>query len=68
MKEASGEGSMTIVTIIIIAAIAIAGGVIVAIALNRAGDRAENETIQTTITNCPAGQYMKADGTCATKP
>ena len=41
MKEATGEGSMTIVTIVIIVALAAAAAIVVGIMANKAGKQAE---------------------------
>lgn len=42
MKEATGEGSMTIVTIVIIVALAAAAAVVIGIMSNKAGEEANN--------------------------
>ena len=41
MKEATGEGSMTIVTIVIIVALAAAAAIVVGIMANKAGEEAD---------------------------
>ena len=41
MKEATGEGSMTIVTIVIIVALAAAAAIVVGIMANKAGKEAD---------------------------
>ena len=44
MKEATGEGSMTIVTIVIIVALAAAAAIVVGIMANKAGQEASGES------------------------
>ena len=40
MKEATGEGSMTVITIVIIVGIALGAAVVIAMMMNKAGDTA----------------------------
>ena len=47
MKEATGEGSMTIVTIVIIAAIVVAGGVVISFMMSNARTTAEEVATDT---------------------
>ena len=47
MKEATGEGSMTIVTIVIIAAIVVAGGVVISFMMGKAKETATETTTAT---------------------
>ena len=42
MKEATGEGSMTIVTIVIIVALAAAAAIVIGIMANKAGEEANS--------------------------
>lgn len=44
MKEATGEGSMTIVTIVIIVALGLAAAIIVGFFITQAGDKANGAT------------------------
>lgn len=68
MKEATGEGSMTIITIVIIVALGVAAAVIVGMFLNQSASEANKVTesgIKTNITNggkCTKG--VNADGSC----
>lgn len=47
MKEATGEGSMTIITIVIIASLAVAAGIVVSIMMTNAKTKAN--TIDTNV-------------------
>ena len=60
MKEATGEGSMTIVTIVIIVALAAAAAIIVGVMMTKANTEA-NKTVNTP-TICTNG--VNTDGTC----
>ena len=62
MKEATGEGSMTIVTIIVIIGLAAAAGAIVIIMNNKAKTSADNMTT-TKVDVCPDGYVINASGT-----
>ena len=62
MKEATGEGSMTIVTIIVIIGLAAAAAAIVIIMNNKAKDSATNMST-TRVDVCPQGYTMNAAGT-----
>ena len=50
MKEATGEGSMTIITIVIIAGIVLAAAIVIGVIMNQANSRATEE-IQLDETN-----------------
>lgn len=54
MKEATGEGSMTIVTIIIIVALAAAAAVVVAAMTGKAKDQADDISTNS-VEACPEG-------------
>ena len=68
MKEATGEGSMTIITIVIIVALGVAAAVIVGMFLNQSTTEANKVTssgIKTNMTNggnCTKG--VNPDGSC----
>ena len=48
MKEATGEGSMTIVTIVIIVALGVAAAVIVGFFITQAGTKAKDSEVNVT--------------------
>lgn len=54
MKEATGEGSMTIVTIVIIVALAAAAAVVVAVMTNKAKNQADTMSTNS-VDVCPDG-------------
>jgi len=58
MKEATGEGSMTIITIIIIVALAAAAAVVVGVMVSKAGNEADKATGDQKIKICPTGQKV----------
>lgn len=43
MKEATGEGSMTIVTIIVVAALVLAAAVVIGVMMNKANSKANDD-------------------------
>ena len=68
MKEATGEGSMTIITIVIIVALGVAAALIVGMFLNQSASEANNVSSTSTKTNmgtgasCNGKWVMGADG------
>lgn len=60
MKEATGEGSMTVVTIVIIAALVAAAAIVVSLMMSKAKDSA-NKTTETTPKICA---NPDANGNC----
>ena len=55
MKEATGEGSMTIVTIVIIVALGVAAALIVGLFLSQSADEASDVSANNTRTNMQDG-------------
>ena len=68
MKEATGEGSMTIITIVIIVALAAAAALIVSILMSRARETADSADSDVKVTLCDPGQTKDAAGNCVAKP
>lgn len=64
MKEATGEGSMTIVTIVIIVALAAAAAIIVGVMMSKANTAANTADDDVDITLCPSGQHQNETGEC----
>lgn len=57
MKEATGEGSMTIITIVVIAALAAAAALIVGVMISRTKNEA-NDVATESVKECPIGQEV----------
>lgn len=64
MKEATGEGSMTIITIVIIVALAAAAAIIVGVMMSKANTAANEADDDVNITLCPSGQHQNNQGQC----
>lgn len=66
MKEATGEGSMTIITIVIIVALAAAAAVVVAVMTNKAKNQADSMST-TAVDACPEGYTWNSSTNKCTK-
>lgn len=64
MKEATGEGSMTIITIVVIVGLAAAAGLIIKLMMDKA-DTAAGNVSSDTVDVCPDGyNYSTATKKC----
>ena len=66
MKEATGEGSMTVITIVIIVALGVAAAVIVGLFLNQSASEANNissSSIKDNIASCKDGESLEYNAT-----
>ena len=56
MKEATGEGSMTIITIVIIVALAAAAAIVIGVMMNKAEEQADSVQTPTDLSETIKGE------------